>query len=187
MLENNKRGEKNSKYFLFYIKTSTFSSAPGLPGHPWSSWTLSGPGSGSNVWHVDHPSSWPPWWAWAGRWWSASLPSASSSCGTSSFQLGLNRGIARPVQHCKFFLHLLQPVHDHLALVTRRAILEEEGGAVDPHEGQPVVFQDTFVALTIHGLVLGEEIETTLPYFATKTPPDHHTGAVIVGIVKRCL
>jgi hypothetical protein len=73
---------------------------------------------------------------------------------TSSFQLGLNRGIARPVQHCKFFLHLLQPVHDQLALVTWRAILEEEGGAVDLHEGQQVVFQDTFVALTVHGLVL---------------------------------
>jgi hypothetical protein len=28
-------------------------------------------------------------------------------------------------------------------------------------------------------LVLGEEIETTSPYFATKTPPDHHTGAVL--------
>jgi hypothetical protein len=35
-------------------------------------------------------------------------------------------------------------------------------------------FQETFV----HGLVLGEEIETTSPLLATKTAPDHHTGAV---------
>jgi hypothetical protein len=41
--------------------------------------------------------------------------------GPAVFNWVLIRGIPQPVQHCKFFLHLLQPVHNQLALVTWRA------------------------------------------------------------------
>jgi hypothetical protein len=43
------------------------------------------------------------------------------------------------------------------SLFITNAILEEEVGAMDLHKGQQVVFQDSFVALTVHRLVLGEQ------------------------------
>jgi hypothetical protein len=39
--------------------------------------------------------------------------------------------------------------------------------------------RDTFLALTIHGLVFGKKMEISSPLLATKTPPDHDTGAVL--------
>ncbi len=56
---------------------------------------------------------------------------------------------------------------------------EEEGGAMDPHEGQKVVLQDSFVVLTVHSCILREKIEATSPHLATKAAPDHDTGAVL--------
>ncbi len=87
--------------------------------------------------------------------------------------------ITRPVQDRELGLHLLQPVHDNLAGVTRGAVLEKELGAMDSHEGTEVVLQNCFVAWAVYGTVLGKKVKASPALLATKTPPHHDTGTVL--------
>ncbi len=60
-------------------------------------------------------------------------------------------------------------------------LLQEVLALVDPHERDQVIFQDFFVAFSVHCTVLGEEVQTSPSLLATEASPHHDEAGILDG------
>jgi hypothetical protein len=72
--------------------------------------------------------------------------------------------------------------------VTEGPVLEKPGAAVNPHEREKVLFEDSDVAAAIHHFILWEKVEATSTFESTEQPQTITKGECLtVTTVYFCL